>query len=75
MLPAVPAAVGHGPMVFALRDMDGTAVRANNPVWPAFLLEVFAGRFFVGELLEKLVEADGFGLVGFHWYVPQLLEI
>lgn len=59
MLPAATAAVRHRSMILALGDMDGAAVGADNPVGPAFLLKVQAGRFFVGEPLEELIEARG----------------
>jgi len=46
--------------------MSRTPVRASNPIRPTFMLKVKEDSFLIGEPLEELVEADGFGLVGFH---------
>jgi len=50
-------------------------VRADNPLRPTLPLEVKVSGFFIGELLEELVEADGLGLVGDHWSTPELFGV
>ena len=37
---------------------------ADDFATPTVLLEKGAGGFLVGEALKKLIQADGFGLVG-----------
>ncbi len=62
VLPAIAATVRHRLMIFALIDVAATTMAASWFIAPAVVLEIFAGRFLVWELLKELIEADGSGL-------------
>lgn len=61
MLAAIATPIRHRLVIFALMDVETAEVPAVRFTIPAVPLKILAGRFFIRDALEELVEADCFG--------------